>query len=131
MLNALESIPADSAGAPAVLREGMSVLLRVLYPVVPHVTWNLWRDLGYAAEAGDLLDARWPDVDAAALEQDEVELVLQVNGKMRGRLVVAAGANQAAIEAAAIASPEVKRHAAGGAVRKVVVVPGRLVNVVV
>jgi leucyl-tRNA synthetase len=131
MLNALESVPTDAAGAPAVLREGMSILLRVLYPVVPHVTWNLWRDLGFAAEAGDLLDARWPEVDVAALEQDEIELVLQINGKMRGKLVVAAGADHAAIEAAAVASPEVVKHAAGGAVRKVVVVPGRLVNVVV
>jgi leucyl-tRNA synthetase len=131
MLNALESVPTDAAGAPAVLREGMAILLRVLYPVVPHVTWNLWRDLSFAAEAGDLLDARWPEVDAAALEQDEIELVLQINGKMRGKLVVAAGADRAAIEAAAVASPEVVKHAAGGAVRKVVVVPGRLVNVVV
>jgi leucyl-tRNA synthetase len=131
MLNALESVPADAAGAPAVLREGMSILLRVLYPVVPHVTWNLWRELGYAAEAGDLLDARWPEVDPAALVQDEIELVLQINGKMRGKLVVAAGADQAMIEAAAVASPEVKKHAPGGVVRKVVVVPGRLVNVVV
>jgi leucyl-tRNA synthetase len=131
MLNALESVPTDAAGAPAVLREGMSILLRVLYPVVPHVTWNLWRDLSFADEAGDLLDARWPEVDAAALEQDEVELVLQINGKMRGKLVVAAGADQAAIEAAASASPEVQKHAAGAAVRKIVVVPGRLVNVVV
>ena len=131
MLNALESVPSDAAGAPAVLREGMAILLRVLYPVIPHVTWNLWRDLSFAAEAGDLLDARWPEVDAAALEQDEIELVLQINGKMRGKLVVAAGADRAAIEAAAVASPEVVKHAAGGAVRKVVVVPGRLVNVVV
>jgi leucyl-tRNA synthetase len=131
MLNALESVPVAEPGAPAALREGMSILLRVLYPVVPHVTWYLWRELGYAVEAGDLLDARWPEVDPAALVQDEIELVLQINGKMRGKLVVAAGADQAAIEAAAVASPEVSRHAAGGAVRKVVVVPGRLVNVVV
>ena len=131
MLNALESMPTDAAGAPAVLREGMSILLRVLYPVVPHVTWNLWRDLSFADEAGDLLDARWPEVDAAALEQDEIELVLQVNGKMRGKLVVAAGADQAAIEAAARASAEVSKHAAGATVRKIVVVPGRIVNVVV
>ena len=131
MLNALESVPAADPGAPAALREGMSILLRVLYPVVPHVTWNLWRDLGYAAEAGDLLDARWPEVDPTALVQDEIELVLQINGKMRGKVVVAAGAGQAEIEAAARASPEVTRHAAGAPVRKVVVVPGRLVNVVV
>src|SRR5439155_13722975 len=56
MLNALDTIPADAAGAAAVLREGLSILLRVLYPVVPHTTWSLWNDLGYAMQYGDLLD---------------------------------------------------------------------------
>ena len=82
-------------------------------------------------ETGPLLDAPWPQVDTAALAQDEIELVLQVNGKLRGKLTVPAGADHAAIEAAARASAEVAKHAAGAAVKKVVVVPGRLVNVVV
>ena len=90
----------------------------------------LWRDLGYAAQAGDLIDAPWPAVDATAHAQDEIELVLQVNGKLRGKLVVPTQANQAAIEAAARASPEVARFTAGAPIRKIVVVPGRLVNVV-
>ncbi len=131
MLNTLESVPATAAGAAALRREGLSILLRTLYPVAPHVTWTLWNDLGYAAEHGDLLDAQWPAVDPAALAQDELELVLQVNGKLRGKLVVPASADAAAVEAAARASPEVARHASGAAIRKVVVVPGRLVNVVV
>ena len=131
MLNALEALPAQAAGADAAVREGLSILLRVLYPVVPHTTWVLWNDLGYAAQWGDLLDAPWPEPDPAALVQDEIELVLQVNGKLRGKLVVPAQADRAAIEAAARASPEVAKHAAGAAVKKVVVVPGRLVNVVV
>jgi len=109
----------------------LSILLRVLYPVVPHTTWALWIDLGYPAKYGALLDAAWPEVDPAALAQDEIELVLQVNGKLRGKLRVPATADSQAIEAAARASDEVGKYAAGAAVRKVIVVPGRLVNVVV
>jgi len=131
MLNALEAVPADVPGAAAFVREGLSVLIRVLYPVVPHIGCALWDELGYAREHGTLLDAPWPQPDASALAQDEIELVLQVNGKLRGKLLVPASADRAAIEAAARASAEVARHAAGAPVRKVVVVPGRLVNVVV
>jgi len=131
MLNTLEALPAGARGAEALKREGLSLALRVLYPVVPHTAWVLWNDLGFAAAMGDLIDAPWPHVDAAALVQDEIELVLQVNGKLRGKLVVPAQADRAAIEAAARASPEVAKHAAGSTVKKVIVVPGRLVNVVV
>jgi leucyl-tRNA synthetase len=91
----------------------------------------LWEDLGFAGVHGDILDAHWPDVDAGALAQDEVELVLQVNGKLRGRLMVPSSADRATIERAAVASPEVQRHANGATPKKIVVVPGRLVNVVV
>jgi leucyl-tRNA synthetase len=131
MLNALDALSADAPGAPAVVREGLSILLRVLYPVVPHTAWALWRDLGYADAFGDLLDAPWPEVDDAALAQDAIELVLQVNGKLRGHIVVPATADRAAIEAVARASSEVAKHANGAPVKKVVVVPGRLVNVVI
>jgi leucyl-tRNA synthetase len=131
MLNALEALPSDAPGANGVAREGLAILLRVLYPVIPHTTWVLWRDLGYAAAQGGLIDAPWPQVDDAALAQDEVELVLQVNGKVRGKLVVAATADKRAIEAAAHGAPEVARHAGGAPVKKIIVVPGRLVNVVV
>ena len=131
MLNALEAMPADAPGASAVLREGLSILLRVLYPVAPHIGCALWDDLGFAAELGALLDAPWPQVDPAALAQDEIELVLQINGKLRGKITVPASADRAAIEGAAKAAPEVAKHAAGAPVKKVVVVPGRLVNVVV
>ncbi|HLW11946.1 MAG TPA: leucine--tRNA ligase, partial [Casimicrobiaceae bacterium] len=130
MLNTLEDVARGAAGAAALAREGLSILLRVLYPVVPHTTWVLWRDLGFADAHGDLIDAGWPAVDEGALARDEIELVLQVNGKLRGKLVVHASADKAAIEAAARQAPEVARHAGGAAVRKIVVVPGRLVNVV-
>jgi leucyl-tRNA synthetase len=131
MLNTHESVSASAPGAGAFLREGLSITLRVLYPVVPHMAWVLWNDLGYAAEHGDLLDAPWPEPDPAALVRDEIELMLQVNGKLRGSIVVPAAADQAAIEAVARAAPEVAKHANGAPVRKVIVVPGRLVNVVV
>jgi len=132
LLNALEGFAADaSPGSAAVLREGFSVLLRALYPACPHATHALWTDLGYVGASGALLDAAWPAVDEGALVQDEIELVLQVAGKTRGAVRVAAGADQAAIEAAALASPEFARFGEGKPARKVVVVPGRLVNIVV
>ncbi|MCK9515512.1 MAG: leucine--tRNA ligase [Ottowia sp.] len=132
MLNALEAFkPGDAAGDRAARAEGLSILLRVLYPVTPHITWMLWRELGFAASAGDVLDAPWPQVDAAALQRDVVELVLQINGKLRGAITVAADADQAAIEAAALASDAFARFGQDGSVRKTIVVPGRLVNVVV
>src|SRR5690606_17916357 len=132
MLNAIEGAKlAPSAETTGVVREALSILIRVLYPVVPHVTHALWNDLGYARAHGDLLDAPWPTVDEAALAQDEIELVLQVNGKVRGAVKVPAGADRAVIEAAAVATDAFTRHAEGRAARKVIVVPGRLVNVVV
>jgi len=131
MLNTLESLEAGAPGAAPLAREGLSMLLRVLYPVVPHTTWVLWNELGFANHGGDLLDASWPVVDEAALARDEIELVLQVNGKLRGKLSVPASADTAAIEAAARMAPEVARHGNAAAIRKVIVVPGRLVNVVV
>ncbi len=124
MLNALEA----AQDAPqAALREGYGILLRVLNPVCPHITHVLWRELGYA---GDILDAAWPEPDPAALASDTITLVLQVNGKTRGQLVLPAQAERAAIEQAAAASPEVARFGEGRTPKKVVVVPGRLVNVV-
>ncbi|HEY2862113.1 MAG TPA: leucine--tRNA ligase [Casimicrobiaceae bacterium] len=132
MLNALEDAPFDeSPAAVELVREGLSLILRVLNPVVPHVTHVLWEDLGFAAAQGDIIDAPWPKVDALALAQDEIELVLQVNGKLRGKLTVPSTADRAAIEHAARASPEVQKYGNGAAPKKIVVVPGRLVNVVV
>ena len=128
MLNALEA--AGDSDPPA-LREGLTVLLRALYPAAPHITFVLWQELGLAAQMGELMDAPWPLVDAAALVREEIELVLQISGKLRGSITVPATADRAAIEAAALASPEFVRFSEGRAAKKVVVVPGRLVNVVV
>jgi leucyl-tRNA synthetase len=132
MLNALEDFKQfDDAGAQVAVIEGFGILLRVLYPATPHIAHALWTELGYANTLGDLLDAPWPQVDPSALAQDEIELVLQVNGKHRGSVLVPAGADKAAIEAAALASEAFVKAANGAAPKKVVVVPGRLVNVVV
>jgi leucyl-tRNA synthetase len=132
MLNALE---AAGAADPPALREGITVLLRTLYPAAPHICFVLWQELGLAASAdenlGELMDAPWPQVDEAALVRNQIELVLQIGGKLRGAITVPASADRAAIEAAALASPEFARFGEGRPAKKVVVVPGRLVNVVV
>ena len=144
LLNALEQGVGLAAGASPLqppeqgdgglrvaLREGFSILLRCLYPATPHLAHALWTDLGFAASGGGLLDAAWPQVDTSALQQDEIELMLQINGKLRGSLTVSAAADKAEIEAAALASDAFIKQAAGAAARKIIVVPGRLVNVVV
>lgn len=135
MLNAIEGAKlaersAPSAAVTLVATEAFSILLRVLYPVVPHITWQLWRDLGFGGVHGDILDAPWPVVDPLALETDTVSLVLQVNGKLRGNLTVASLADKASIEALAIAHESVQKHLEGRAPKRVIVVPGKLVNVV-
>ncbi len=132
MLNALDDFKAfDSAGAAVALAEGFGILLRCLYPATPHIAHALWSELGYAGQLGDLLDAAWPKVDEAALQQDEIELMLQINGKLRGSVLVSATADKVAIEAAALASEAFVKQANGAPAKKVIVVPGRLVNVVV
>jgi leucyl-tRNA synthetase len=130
LLNALEDFEsqAGNAALPA-LREAFGILLRCLYPATPHIAHSLWSELGYAAEHGGLLDAAWPAVDASALVKDELELVLQINGKMRGSITVSASADKAAIEAVALASEAFIKQAVTA--KKVIVVPGRLVNIVV
>jgi len=129
MLNALEGVKAH-AEAGAVLREGLSILLRTLYPIAPHITHVLWVRLGYGAELGDLLDASMPAPAEDALRQDELELVVQVNGKLRGRVTVAAEATDEVIKAAAMADEHVRKFV-DKPVRKVILVPGKLINIVV
>ncbi|MFN3987852.1 MAG: leucine--tRNA ligase [Rhodocyclaceae bacterium] len=129
MLNALEKAPTDNAAAHArVIEEGLSILLRVLSPIAPHLTHALWRECGFG---DDVLASPWPEPAEAALRQDQIELMLQVNGKLRGRIEVAADAATSDIEAAALASEAAERFMEGKPPRKVVVVPGRLVNIVV
>jgi leucyl-tRNA synthetase len=142
MLNAIEdaapgetaadaAVHQTAAADAAVLAEAFGILLRTLYPAAPHITHALWQALGLQAVRGEIIDAPWPRVDEAALVQDEIELVLQIGGKLRGAIRVPAGADRATIEAAALAAPEFARFGEGRPAKKVVVVPGRLVNVVV
>jgi leucyl-tRNA synthetase len=132
MLNALETFTdTASAASIAVLDECYAILLRCLYPATPHISYVLWTELDYAQTFGDLLDAPWPEVDPAALERQEIELMLQINGKLRGSVTVPAGATRETVESLALASDAFASAAAGRPARKVIVVPGRLVNVVI
>jgi leucyl-tRNA synthetase len=138
MLNAIEAQDkseraegAFNANSTALMFEAVGILLRTLYPIAPHVTHSLWVALGFAAKHGDLMDAAWPTVDENALKQDEIEVVVQVNGKLRGRIKVPAAADQAAVQAIALADETVQRFVEGKPVRKVIYVPGKLGNLVV
>jgi leucyl-tRNA synthetase len=137
MLNTLEPVKLSEGKdggqtvRPAVLRECIGILLRMLYPVVPHLTHRLWVEMGYSNQDGLILDAPWPELDEVALVQTEIELVLQVNGKLRGSITVSADASKEAIEAAALQSEIALKALNGGSPKKVIVVPGRLVNIVV
>jgi leucyl-tRNA synthetase len=129
ILNALERAPKESQPARShVLHEGMNILLRMLAPIAPHVCHVLWRELGYGE---DILEAAWPEPDTQALVVDEQEIVVQVNGKLRGSIRVPHGAANEVVERAALDNPAVRKFFDGKTPRKVVVVPGRLVNVVV
>ena len=130
MLNALEKLQKDhEAGWQAVAQEGFSILLRLLSPIAPHITQHLWQELGYGE---DILAAVWPEPLEAALVQDEIELVVQVNGKLRGSITVARTLDKTAIEQHAVAQPFVQKFIEEGAtVRKIIVVPNKLVNIVV
>lgn len=129
MLNALEKLQKDQeTGWQAVAQEGFSILLRLLSPIAPHITQTLWKELGYGE---DILAASWPQPEESALVQDEIELVIQVNGKLRGNMTVARTAEKSAIESMAVAHPAIQKYLEGVQVRKVIVVPNKLVNIVV
>ena len=128
LLNALAKVDAATATARSVAQEVLEGVVLMLAPIVPHACQALWAEL---RPGRDLLGAAWPEVDQSALAQDEIELVLQVNGKLRGNMRVPKDTGREAVEALALAHPAVQKFVVGQAVKKVVVVPGRLVNVVV
>jgi leucyl-tRNA synthetase len=127
LLNALQRAP-DTPQAQAVLREGFDAVVCMLSPIVPHITQKLWQALGHD---GLLLDAPWPAVDTAALTRSSVELVVQVNGKLRGKIEVPVDADKESISQVALADSNAARYIEGKQVKKIIVVPGKLVNVVV
>jgi len=122
ILNALEAIEEWNATS----EEGLSIVLRLLSPIAPHITHHLWRELKFGE---DIMRAPWPEADPKALEQDEIELVVQVNGKLRGSIKVAKTADKKAIEQSAVAA--MAKYIADQAVKKIIIVPGRLINIVV
>ncbi|OGI48311.1 MAG: leucine--tRNA ligase [Candidatus Muproteobacteria bacterium RBG_16_65_34] len=128
LVNALAKLDANSEPARAVLHEALELVALMLAPIVPHISHALWRALGHE-EA--VIDARWPAVDTAALKQDSLEIVVQVNGKLRGRVSVPVQAPEDKVRELALADENVARHVGGKAVKKVIVVPGKLVNIVI
>ncbi len=131
LLNLLQELPAgnDAAAADTAIRhEGFGILLRLLSPIAPHITHVLWEELGYGVA---VISTAWPQPDAGALARDTVELVVQVNGRLRGRVCVPADAGSTQIQEIAVADAQVARHVGEKSIKKVIVVPGRLVNIVV
>ncbi len=126
LVNSLNRL-GDAPDERVVLKEGLGILLRLLAPIAPHLSHHLWRELGYGK---DVLRADWPVVVEVALRQDSLEYVVQVNGKVRGKIQVPSDATAKAVEQAALVNDNVRRFLADGAVRKVVVVPNKLVNIV-
>ena len=109
------------------LREGIGIILRLMSPIAPHIAHVMWQELDF----GDVMHAAgWPSVDESALVSDSIAYVVQVNGKMRGKIEVPADANKQTVEQAARNNDTVRRFTEGLTVRKVIVVPGKLVNIV-
>lgn len=126
--NALGRFNDPSPQGRAVMREALEACIRMLSPIVPHIAHQLWFQLGHH---GPVIDESWPAVDETALVRDEIEIVVQVNGRLRARIEVSADADREAIQAAALADENVIRFIEDQPVKKVIVVPGKLVNVVV
>jgi leucyl-tRNA synthetase len=126
ILNALERVPGGHH--ETVIRDGLSILLRLLSPITPHICHALWRELKFGA---DILKAPWPEPDPKALDQDEIEYVIQINGKKKGSLKAPKGLDQPGLEQLARASPLIKKYIGEQAIRKIIIVPGKLINIVV
>ena len=128
LVNELGRADDDDPMARAVRREGLVSVVGLLAPIVPHICTELWQQLG---QAGDIVDAPWPVADTEALIRDEIELVVQVNGRKRALIAVPADADKDQCESLALADDNVARYTTDKTVNKVIVVPGKLVNIVV
>jgi leucyl-tRNA synthetase len=127
LLNALNKAK-DTPQNRIVIQEGLEAVVLMLSPIVPHITQALWEKLGHSEL---IIDAAWPQVDESALTRDDIEMVVQVNGKLRGHITVATDADKQSIETTALNEPKVQRFITGKTIKKVIVVPKKLVNVVV
>ena len=128
LLNAVNKFTDTSDNGHAAEREALESVVVMLSPIVPHICHALWQELGHESA---LIDQRWPEYDESAIEMDLVEIVVQVNGKLRGRISVAVDTAKDAVEATALADKNVQRFIGDNDVRKVIIVPGKLVNIVV
>jgi leucyl-tRNA synthetase len=128
LLNALGKFPTRSPEDRSVAQEALEIAVLGLSPIIPHATHALWRGLGHTTA---LIDEPWTQVDAAALEQSTIEVVVQVNGKLRARISVAADADERSVREAAAADGNVRKFIGEAAIRRVIVVPGKLVNIVI
>jgi len=126
--NALSQAKDDSDNGRAIMREGLETSILLLSPIVPHITAALWQEFGHTEP---VINAAWPEIDDSALVQNEIQLVVQVNGKLRAKITVATDADNKQIEETAVSDENVQRFIADKEIRKVIVVPGRLVNIVV
>ncbi|WP_085586001.1 MULTISPECIES: leucine--tRNA ligase [unclassified Pseudomonas] len=127
LMNVLEKAAQGTEQDRALIHEGLETVTLLLAPITPHISHDLWNRLGHA---GPVIDAAWPALDESALVQDSLTLVIQVNGKLRGQIEMPASATREEIEAAARANENVLRFVDGLTIRKVIVVPGKLVNIV-
>ncbi len=127
ILNLLQDTPMDEAHA-AFHQEGLSILLRMLHPIIPHTTHVLWQDLKLGQ---DIANAPWPAVDDTALVKDEMTIVVQINGKMRARVVIPATFSEDEVRAAVVAEPVIQKHIEGQVVKKFIYVTGKLASLVV
>lgn len=127
LLNALNKAK-DTPQNRIVIQEGLEAVVLMLSPIVPHITQALWEKLGHSEL---IIDAPWPQVDESALTRDDIEMVVQVNGKLRGHITVATDADKQSIETTALNEPKVQHFITGKTIKKVIVVPKKLVNVVV
>lgn len=130
MFNAIDALKTEGEGIIAAKKEAASILLRTLYPIAPHITTALWSELGFDKRLGDLIDAPWPKYLPEVVAADEIKLVVQVNGKLRGEILVPSDASDADIEAAAKANADVMKFVGELPIRKVIIVKKKLVNIV-
>ncbi len=128
LLNALAKFDEQTPTARSVAQEVLEAIALMLNPIVPHLSHALWAEL---RPGSDMLDQPFPKADPSALMQDEIEIVIQVNGKLRGNLTVAKTADKAMLEQLALAHPAVEKQLAGATPKKIVIVAGRLINIVI
>jgi leucyl-tRNA synthetase len=128
LLNVLAKYPQTTPVDRSVMHEALEIAVLALSPIIPHVTHALWRELGHSTA---LIDEPWMAVDSSALAQSTIEVVVQVNGKLRARVTVAADADEKTMREAALADANVRKYIGSAAIRKVIVVAGKLVNIVV